>query len=166
MRLTVVRHAQPAVDPDTPQDTWPLTDAGRRAARRLALNLENAPDAVVSSPERKAIETAEPITARFGLALAVDERLHEAARPWIDGDYPTLARQWLAGEPLDGWELRDNVIERWGDAISQSTTSSQGNVIIVGHGLAITVWAAHRFGIDPNEFWTGLDFPCVREFAI
>lgn len=166
MRLVVVRHAQPAVDPGTPQDTWPLTRAGRRAARRLALSLENAPDAVASSPERKAIETGEPIAARFELALAVDERLRETARPWIDGDYPTLVHRWLAGETLDGWEPRDNVTERWDEAIRQSTTSSQGNVIIVGHGLAMTAWAAHRFGIDPIEFWTGLDFPCVREFAI
>lgn len=166
MRLIVVRHAQPAVDPGTPQESWPLTDAGRRAARRLARSLDDTPDAVVSSPERKAIETAEPIAARFGLTLAVDERLREAARPWIDGDYPALVRKWLAGEPLEGWEPRDKVTERWNMTIGQATNSSQGSVVIVGHGLAMTAWAAHRFGLEPVTFWTALDFPCIREFAV
>jgi broad specificity phosphatase PhoE len=166
MRLIVVRHAQPAVDPDTPQASWALTDGGRAAARRLARNLEEAPDAVVSSPERKAVETAEPITARFGLVLTVDERLREANRPWIDGDYPTLARQWLSGEPLDGWEPWKAVAERWETAILQTTSPGHGTVVIVGHGLAMTAWAVHRFGIEPVAFWTALDFPCVREFAV
>jgi broad specificity phosphatase PhoE len=166
MRLIVVRHAQPAVDPETPQGSWPLTDAGRAAARRLAQNLDETPETVVCSPERKAVETAEPIATRFDLALTLDERLREADRPWIDSDYPALARQWLSGEPLDGWEPQKAVTERWDEAIGQATSNSHGTVILVGHGLAMTAWASDRFGIEPVAFWTALDFPCIRQFTI
>lgn len=166
MRLVVVRHAQPAVDPDTPHESWPLTDAGRAAARRLAQDLDETPNIVVSSPERKAAETAEPITTRFDLALTFDERLREADRPWIDGDYPALARQWLSGEPLKGWESRKAVAERWETAIAETTRTSHDTLIVVGHGLAMTAWARHRLGIEPVAFWTALDFPCVRQFTV
>lgn len=166
MRLIVVRHAQPVVNPDIPQESWVLTDAGSRAARRLARNLEEVPEAVVSSPERRAVETAEPITTRFGLVLTVDERLREADRLWIDGDYSALARRWLSGELLEGWEPLDTVAGRWDMAIRGVTSRSHGTVVIVGHGLAMTAWAVHRFDIEPVAFWTALDFPCVREFNV
>jgi hypothetical protein len=52
------------------------------------------------------------------------------------------------------------------DKTSARPVQMGDTVVIVGHGLAMTAWAVHQFGIEPVAFWTALDFPCVREFAV
>src|SRR3954471_4755992 len=51
--------------------------AGRRAGGRAA----GGPG--VTSTERKAVSTAEPIAERFGVPLLPDRRLVETGRPWV-----------------------------------------------------------------------------------
>ncbi len=76
----LVRHAH-AGDPgrwDGPDERRPLTMKGRQQAERLGAFLVRAsiqPDRVISSPKLRAIQTAEPIAAAFGLDVFVDARL-------------------------------------------------------------------------------------------
>lgn len=79
MRVVIVRHAEAA--PGSPDELRPLTPAGREQARRLGDTLRGEgvqPDAVVTSPLRRALETA------TALALGdpeIDERLAPGATP-------------------------------------------------------------------------------------
>ena len=80
MELLWVRHAEPErVAPGTgvPANP-PLTSRGREQAQRLAdwLACEQV-DAVVTSPQRRAVETAVPIAAAHGLDARVVEGLVE-----------------------------------------------------------------------------------------
>ena len=79
MQLVIVRHAQAA--PGDPDELRPLTPAGRGQARKLGRHLREQgidPDAVISSPLRRARETA----AALGLGdTDVDERLAPGATP-------------------------------------------------------------------------------------
>jgi len=57
-----------------------LSDAGQAMAKRAAETVaERDIVAVISSPLERAIETATPVAAQFGLAIAIDDRLIEAA---------------------------------------------------------------------------------------
>lgn len=104
MDLLLVRHAQPrrigteessgtAADPE-------LTEAGRLQAQRLAAWL--APeriDLVVSSPLRRAVETAQAVADAHGLKVEVVDQLRE-----YDAD---------SSEYIPMEELRETKDERW-----------------------------------------------------
>lgn len=78
MRLFLVRHAEAA--PGEPDELRQLTPTGQAAARALGDRLAaERPDAVVSSPLRRARETAEQIARAANLEAASDERLAPGA---------------------------------------------------------------------------------------
>jgi phosphohistidine phosphatase len=78
VRLFVVRHAEAA--PGEPDHLRPLTKAGRAAARSLAKELgPEGIDAVLSSPLRRARETADEIAAAAGTKTEIDDRLSPGA---------------------------------------------------------------------------------------
>lgn len=99
-RIYLVRHGQTALnesgvlrghlDP-------PLDDTGRHQAEKVGLVLgSRQPAVIIASPLRRAVQTAEPVAERTGLAVETDECL-------MDRDYG----EW-AGVP------RETVIDRWG----------------------------------------------------
>jgi broad specificity phosphatase PhoE len=81
MQLLLVRHALPfrsepgqGSDPD-------LSDEGRAQIARLPEALARYPiSRVVSSPQRRAIQTAEPVAAARDLAVEIDDRFAEYDR--------------------------------------------------------------------------------------
>jgi phosphohistidine phosphatase len=78
VQLILVRHAKAA--PGKPDALRALTRSGRHAATMLGdLLAERHPDAVVSSPLRRALETAEAIALAAGLEPLVDDRLAPGA---------------------------------------------------------------------------------------
>ena len=78
MRLIIVRHAKAA--PGSPDASRPLTSKGRKASAELARELRPAhPDAVISSPLLRAIETAKAVAKAAGVEVEVDERLAPGA---------------------------------------------------------------------------------------
>jgi phosphohistidine phosphatase SixA len=80
VRLFLVRHAEAA--PGDPDSLRPLTSAGRDAARALGERLAaHTPDAVVTSPLRRARETGELIADASGVTAEADDRLAPGATP-------------------------------------------------------------------------------------
>ncbi len=167
-QLLWIRHALPAPDPATPAREWPLTPEGRGAAARLARALGSlaGPVVVVTSDERKAVETAEVVCDALGLAPAeVCAGLGEVRRPWTDGDYHAAARGYLRSGSVPGWEPRDEVLRRVSGALAEHWRP-EGTTIAVGHGLAMSIWAADAIDrLDAVEFWESLAFPDARLFT-
>jgi ribonuclease H / adenosylcobalamin/alpha-ribazole phosphatase len=109
----------------------PLSDAGREAATSLAAALAGSLAAgtqVLSSPSRRAIETARPIAAGLGAGIEIDDDLRETDIGELDGltfdetrtRYPELARKLLAADPEVDWpggelaaDLRVRVSAAW-----------------------------------------------------
>jgi broad specificity phosphatase PhoE len=139
---TLIRHAQTVLDPATPSHEWPLSDEGRAAARALALS-----GPALSSSEQKALDTAR----LAGLDPKPDDRLREARRPFVAEYEPAVAR-YLGGEPLDGWEPRDDVLARMRAALDGY------DGVAVTHGLAIAIYAGMTF-----DEWRAMPFPAVIE---
>ena len=91
MRVYLVRHAE--AEPGSPDELRALTQAGRVAARSLGKRLRSEAgtvDGVVSSPLRRARETAEAIADELGARAGVDELL-------APGATAALVRQAVAG---------------------------------------------------------------------
>jgi phosphohistidine phosphatase len=83
MQLVIVRHAEAA--PGKPDELRPLTPAGRKHAQAIGPQLRDEgiePDTVVSSPLRRARETAAAVAEAVGLGEPeIDERLAPGASP-------------------------------------------------------------------------------------
>jgi broad specificity phosphatase PhoE len=81
MQLLLVRHALPLRSEPGQGSDPDLSDDGRAQVARLPAALARFPIArVVSSPQRRAIQTAEPVAAARELAVDVDDRFAEYDR--------------------------------------------------------------------------------------
>ena len=111
---------------------------------------------MISSPEPKAVGTAEPIARGCGIPVEVDERLREVERPTgLHTDYQERVRRYLGGEPLDGWEPREAARARVAAALD-----GLDDAVAVSHGLAISLYLGYDF-----DRWRALRFPDVVEVA-
>jgi broad specificity phosphatase PhoE len=172
--IILVRHAMPEVIPGVASALWRLGDAAKEDCVLLAHALTaNLAPGVVSSESPKADETAAVIALRRGLTVAIDARLAEVDQggAWFDGDYREIAAAYLAGRGPDHWEPREAVAARFSAAVHAAMAQpGDGDVIVVNHGLALSLYLAgigpaisgddgpgRRF--EPVPFWRALTFP-------
>jgi broad specificity phosphatase PhoE len=163
MDLLLIRHAEPVriapgeggggpVDPE-------LTPRGRAQAQRLADWLAGEQlDAVVTSPLRRARETAAPVAAAHAIAIEIGPELIEydaQADHYVPAEelkaekdarwHAMIEGRWedFGGEPPDQFRARivpclDAIIER----------SPGRRVAVVCHGGVINVYLAALLGLD------------------
>ncbi|HEX5615034.1 MAG TPA: histidine phosphatase family protein [Acidimicrobiia bacterium] len=162
MELVLVRHAEPiriaSGSVDGPADPA-LTPAGHEQSARLAAWLAHeAIDAVVTSPQRRAVETAAPVGAALGLDVEIVDGIAEY--DWRADHYiPTeeLARandgRWRAmlegrweefgGDPPEVFRARiDAAVD---DLVAKY---AGGRVVAVCHGGVINCAVARVIGLD------------------
>ena len=130
----------------------PLTDRGKRNARRLAERLKGMSfDKVFSSPLQRAIRTCE--LAGFGDRAEVDRDLLE----WNYGEYEGRRTAEIRAERPD-WELfRDGCpggetpqqIGARADRVVKRIGEIQGNVLIFSSGHILRVLSARWLGLEP-----------------
>ena len=118
-------------------DDPPLSSIGRDQAARLAKRLERSkPDAVYSSPYRRAIETAKTIAKD----VLVDDRLVEMALDVNDDG------------SLEIHEPPADVAKRMTAAIDEMIASHPGErVVAVSHGAAIMAYITDVLHLDPGQ---------------
>jgi broad specificity phosphatase PhoE len=164
MQLYLVRHAAVVVRADQPSEQWHLSPEGRAAAEALAGDDGWAALArLYSSPEPKAIATAQRIAMRNALPLSIEPALHEVERPWTEGDYRELARSYLRGEPVEGWEPYGGATARIRRAIEAIVSRhGEADVGVISHGLILSVYLADLLGLDGPaaiELWDSIGLP-------
>lgn len=179
MRLHLVRHGLPAVDPARPASTWSLDPSGFAELERLrSSGVLPGGDAVwFSSTEPKAVQTAARLTT--GPAYALDE-LREADRPadWVDRatfEAAVATALELPDRPARaGWETCDAVRVRTlgalrGVVARQAEVDGTVDVVLVGHGTAWTVLVAALTRTAPDTTaWRMLRMPdhCVLDLGM
>ncbi|OSC41414.1 histidine phosphatase family protein [Mycobacterium decipiens] len=100
MQLLLVRHALPLRSEHGEGADPVLSDAGLAQVARLPAALSRFPIArVVSSPQRRAVQTAEPVAAARELAVEIDDRFAE-----YDRDLPVYV-------PVE--QIRDENPQEW-----------------------------------------------------
>lgn len=161
--LILVRHGRPKIDPDTPATGWPLCPEGREAVGALAGRLAAyAPQALVSSPELKAKETADILGARLGLPVAIDLDLHEHKRQHRSFGTEEEFRQSVAavfakpGEAVHGGETAIEACERLAKALAQPKGAP---LVAVTHGTVLSMYLARRLGCEAHDLWRSLQMP-------
>jgi broad specificity phosphatase PhoE len=169
LRILLVRHAEPQASPAADPQQWPLSEAGRRAAKDLGGRLPGT-GLWVTSTEVKAHETL--LLARPDQALPVsqDARFDEVRRvEQFDDDFLARRRAWVEGR-LDqrhhGWEEPLEAATRFDEGISEY--AALGSALVVGtHGMVLTAWLVHARGLVATPvagaYWEAMSFPDVIE---
>ena len=141
---------------------WGLAEASREDCVMLAHALPAGISTIVfTSEERKARETADVLALRRGLQVATDAGFGEVDRPTVwDDDYRAVAAKYLATGTGEGWEPRDAVVRRFDAAIGRAMAiTEKGALVVVNHGLALSLWLESVSAIDLVPFWEALTLP-------
>jgi broad specificity phosphatase PhoE len=138
----------------TSRTDLPLTDNGRRLARRLAPRLADRGFAfVLTSPMRRAVETCE--LAGLGEQAQVRDELRE----WDYGDYEGIATAEIQRR-RPGWSLwRDGCpngeiaadVGTRADRVIAEVRAAHDDAVAFGHGHMLRVLAARWLGLAPEE---------------
>ncbi|UNK72466.1 NUDIX domain-containing protein [Microbacterium sp. H1-D42] len=168
-RIIFLRHAMPRVDAFSSPGTWELNPSGIAAAAAHPVSAADA--VVVSSPERKALQTAALMTARTVDAVAADARFREVDRvERVHDDFRAARAAWVAGlldSRHQGWETPDAAAQRFHEGLLAHTTD---HLIVGTHGMVLTAWLVAHGRVAPGDaavaFWEALDFPAVVEVAL
>lgn len=147
MQVLLIRHALPlrsevGSDPELAVDGW-------EQARRLPAALERFPiSRLVSSPQRRAFQTAEPLAAAIGRAVEIDERLAEydrglshyvpleQVRTERPADWARMAQGQLPGA-VDADAFAQRVRSALADIVE--TADYRDTVAVFSHGGVINV---------------------------
>jgi broad specificity phosphatase PhoE len=144
-------HPQVGIDPAVEVPRWPLSDLGRaRAARLAATRWARRLERIVSSAERKAVETAEFLARACGAAVEIGADLHENDRSATGylpaAEFETLAEAVFA-EPeasVRGWERAVDAQSRIVAAVAGALgPAGRPGVCLVGHGAVGTLLLCH-----------------------
>jgi broad specificity phosphatase PhoE len=158
-RVILVRHALSALDPNVDSRQWGLAEGARADCVRLADALDVRPTFVLTSDERKAIDTASVVADVKGAEVRIDARFGEVERPYTHGDYRAIAERYLRDGVAKDWEARPAVISRFASAVDDSAATDEP-LVVVNHGLAMSLYInSISSDIDVMSFWTSLTFP-------
>ena len=138
-----ISHPQVRIDPQVPVPDWSLSDIGRaRAVTAAALAWARQLRRIVSSPERKAIETAEILAEASGVKVEIAATSHEidrSATGYLSHDeHEEAANQFFAHpeQSYRGWEKAVDAQARIMAAIAHIMEEHDPAlpVAFVGHG--------------------------------
>ena len=161
MRAILIRHAESSgQEPDAG-----LTPRGLAQAEELAAALRHESiGRLVSSPFRRACQTAGPFAAR--MELRIDARLAEWQLPWVpDSEWPQALRSVFSSDiplPVDV-EARAAARSRGLAVLNDAAAITNGVAALVTHGKLLALVLGELMGGDPFEVFMTLRSPHAFE---
>jgi glucosyl-3-phosphoglycerate phosphatase len=158
-RLILIRHGESEGNRDrifTPTPEVSITDNGRTQVRDAAewIAARYAPVHVVTSPFRRAVQTAEIIAARFDVPVSVEPDLRERSYGELAGQPYTAARSCAGYDPVNYWtwcppgggETLVDVAARAGAVLDRIARGAGGDTVVVSHGAVMMALWRHVTG--------------------
>ena len=147
-------HPQVKIDPTVPVPSWGLSALGRARTEALAnTGCLFGTTQIISSGERKAIETAEIIAGKLNVVVEVRETMHEndrSATGFLPPDeFEAVANQFFAkpAVSIKGWERAIDAQLRIVREVEHVLADNRaGDVLFVGHGAVGTLLFCHYAG--------------------
>ncbi|RWG78695.1 MAG: histidine phosphatase family protein [Mesorhizobium sp.] len=147
-----ITHPQVQIDASIPVPDWELSNIGRaRAFAMLNQRWVGSIRRIVSSGERKAIETAEVLATHLRLAVEVRELMHENDRSATGflppAEFEAVADQFFANPHVSvrGWERAIDAQRRIVSEVEAALAANgDDDVAFVGHGGVGTLLLLHH----------------------
>ena len=172
-KLILVRHSLPEIDPARPAHEWRLSAEGRLRCIGLAEQLAaHRPQALVSSQEPKALETAAILGERLSLPVEPAAGLHEHERQNVPftsrAEFEAAVRR-LFDQPAErvfGDESAEQAARRFETALAPLLARPVQCLAVVTHGTVLSLYIARRCGIDAFSFWQRLSLPMAVTLSL
>ena len=168
VKIYLVRHGETDANRDgrfQGASDAPINATGRRQAKALGERLKShSIDAVYSSPQTRARETAAPIARGHDLDIISIDGLRELDIGELDGlkgddlreRYPEVLAQWIkdvGSLRLPGGEsIRELQQRAWAAVEEIKDRHPQGNVVVVSHNFAIQSILCKALALDLTSF--------------
>jgi len=168
MKLLLTRHGQ---TPNNIRGCYtgemdvPLTELGLEQAKQLAENLQGIHfDAIVSSPLRRAIQTASVVGEAFpSIPVYIFEEFSEMrvgvlqglTKPEAQERYPEdYAATYTLDKAPSGGESINSCAERWDKALERllKTFPGDATILVVSHSFAVSCIIARKKGLPFTEW--------------
>ncbi len=155
VHIRYLTHPQVKIEPAVPVPSWGLSDVGRMRTEALAnAGWLSKTTQIVSSGERKAIETAAIIAGQLKVTVEVRDAMHENDRSTTGflapDEFESVADQFFA-HPLvsvRGWERAIDAQLRIVREVERVLARNRsGDVLFVGHGAVGTLLFCHYSGL-------------------
>lgn len=175
MELVLVRHAEPIeeIRGDGRVADPPLSERGRRQAEQLAAWLRSEPiHRLVSSPARRARQTADALAHTLGLEVQIDERLRDAnaeAEHYVPlevdrardpGAYRARVEAYRDSPRLE------SIAKRVCESLGEWAAKGRGErVVVFCHGSVVNVYAADVLGLASRAFLEA-DYASAHRFLV
>ncbi|MBV8908334.1 MAG: histidine phosphatase family protein, partial [Sphingomonas sp.] len=124
-----------------------------------------AATAIFSSPEPKAVRTADLLAREHGAAVRIDRDLREHARASTgflpQAEFEEGIERLLRSDRdlVFGDETADAVFKRMSRAIVRARSADpDGDVVAVTHGTALSLYVGRTLGLDARALWRRLGF--------
>jgi len=172
MQLLLIRHALPTRTQAGEGSDPELTESGREQARRLPHALARFPiSRLVSSPQRRAFQTAEPVASARGLTVDIEDRLAEYDRglshyvplEQVRVERPDDWARMAAGElpgAVDTGAFRDRIRGALADIVAAADHTD--TVAVFSHGGVINV-VLHEILGTSNLLSFPIDYASVTQ---
>jgi probable phosphoglycerate mutase len=148
--VILLRHARPMATSEHPRD-WDLSVEGRKQAAAVAgEDLWRDVAVIYASPARKAVQTAEFISARWRIPVYFVDDLREVDRPREGSDFEGLLEGYLSGRTPPGWERPDQARARFLNSVRQLCQGPEEKVGIISHGTILTLFVAEVMGVEAS----------------
>jgi len=177
LTLYLLRHGQTAYSETggycgTPTNDPGLTAAGIEMAEAFAQAYGKVPwKAILVSPLRRTIETAQPICVQTGLSMQLKPELQEIAYGKWEGLHPKEVDRefhddyvrWLTdpawNAPPEGEKAVDIALRVWHLVHEIQQNYSDGNVLLVSHKATLRILLCVLLGIDVGRYRDRFDMP-------
>ncbi len=166
--LILVRHSSSQQDASRPSEEWGLSFEGRTRCLTLSARLRAyQPQVLKTSPESKALETAQIVGESLGLFPQVAEGLREHQRrnepfyPDVSVFYEKIRQLFAYPEQLIfGEETALETYQRVGGALEQIVNAyPEQNILAVTHGTAMSIVLAGLYQVDGFDIWQSWGMP-------
>lgn len=155
MYALYITHPQVRIDANVPVPEWGLSDIGaERAKRAFARPWARQIRQIVSSTEKKALETARILAAASGIEVESVANMHEndrSATGFLPPDRFESAADWFFAHPQEsfqGWERAADAQKRIVEAVTSVLARHDHSqpIAFVGHGAVGTLLKCHLEG--------------------
>ena len=145
-RVYLIRHGEAAASWGQAADPG-LSEQGHDQARdsctQLAARLEANAASLISSPLRRARETAAPLSEKLGTPLKIDERFREIPSP-VALEH---RQDWLRAFMRGSWSEQGAALHHWRDEVLGAFTALEDHSVVFTHFLVLNTilgWAETR----------------------
>jgi broad specificity phosphatase PhoE len=145
VRLYLVRHGKAAASFAEARDPG-LDDTGLAQAEALAERLAPlGPLPILTSPRRRARETAAPLERRWRFTARIEPAVGEIPSPLDD---PAHRGIWLRGVMASGWSAQPDELREWRQRVADSLLALARPTVVVTHFVAINAAVGIAEGDD------------------